>query len=262
MDIPRLGFGTWQSTGDDCICAVEKALEVGYRHIDTADRYGNHREIAQALKSSDLKREDYFLTSKKWWDQLTKQDVIDDVHRFLEELQVDYLDLVLVHWPNRQFDPKDTFEGFEELKREGVIKHAGVSNYTVHHIQDVLNAGFEVFTNQVELHPTFTQNDLKAFCDMKNIILTAYSPLGRGTDLELPEVTSIAAKHGAQPAQIILAWIMARGIVAIPKSITPERIKANFESLNIKLDGEDMAKMNLIKQEPRLLLTDWNDFEY
>ena len=262
MEIPRLGFGTWQSTGDDCVRAVEKALEVGYRHIDTADRYGNHHEVAKAIKSSGLKREDFFLTTKKWWDQLTKQDVVDDVHRFLEELRVDYLDLVLVHWPNRQFDPRDTFEGFEELKREGVIKHAGVSNYTKHHLEDVLDAGFEIFTNQVEHHPTFNQMELKKFCDAKNIRLTAYSPLGRGVDLTNEIVSGLSDKYGVSSAQVILNWTISRGIIAIPKSITSARIEDNFKSLNWKMAPEDVEKVNSIPQKPRLLDPDFGDFGY
>ena len=260
--IPSLGIGTWQATGDDCVRAVLSALEIGYRHIDTADRYGNHREVAKGIKESGLKREEIFLTTKKWMDDLSKSAVIQDVKRFQDELQTDYFDLVLIHWPNRDFDIKEAMVGFEELKEEGIVRSVGVSNFTQHHIEDVLGAGFEIVNNQVELHPSFNQNDLKKYCDSKKISLTAYSPLGRGEDLSIKEVQEIAKKHGATPAQIIIAWIIERGIVAIPKSTNTERVKENFEALKVKLDGEDMEKMNSIAQKPRMLSPGFQDFDY
>lgn len=260
--IPELGFGTWQAIGEDCVRAVETALEAGYRHIDTADRYGNHREVARGIKNSGLKREELFITTKKWMDNLSKDDVIEDVHRFHDELQTDYLDLVLIHWPNREFDIKETLEGFEHLKEEGIVRAVGVSNFTIHHLEDALATDYEIINNQVELHPTFNQNELKEFCDSKGITLTAYSPLGRGQDLNLKAISEVAKKHNATSAQVILAWILKRGIVAIPKSTTPERIKENFEAHKLELDSTDMEKINSIEQRPRLLSPEFEDFGY
>jgi diketogulonate reductase-like aldo/keto reductase len=260
--IPILGFGTWEIGGEKCVDAVSRALEVGYRHIDTADRYENHREVGLAIKKGGLKREELFVTTKTFYDELTHEAIIKNGSRFLEELQINYIDLLLVHWPNRSVPFEETFNALNQLKEKGIIKAVGVSNFTPHHIEDALKTGVEITNNQVELHPTFNQTDLKNYCYSKGIVLTAYSPLGRGSDLENPTVTELSKKYGVSPAQVILNWITARGIVAIPKSTTPERIKDNFHSLDWEMAPEDIEKMNSIPQGPRLLVPQWEDFDY
>lgn len=262
MNIPLLGFGTWQITGETCVEAVSRALEVGYRHIDTADRYGNHHEVGKAVRNSGIKREEIFLTTKVWYTNLGYKQVLESAKRFLDELQTNYLDLLLIHWPNRQTPIDETFAAFTELVNTGVIKRFGVSNFTIHHLEDVLAAGYTPYCNQVELHPTFNQKELVEFCEDRNIKVVAYSPLGMGEDLNNPAVIELAKKYSVSPAQVILNWIISRGIVAIPKSSNPERIEDNWKSQDWKMERADIEKMNGIPQGPRLLTTSWQDFDY
>lgn len=262
VSVPAVGFGTWEVTGEDCTRAVSAALEIGYRHIDTADRYGNHREVGEAIKSSGIKREELFITTKVWYSDLNHSKVLASTDRFLNELQIPYINLLLVHWPNHSISIDETFSAMEELQKNGKIRAYGVSNFTIHHVEDVLAKGYKIVNNQVELHPSFNQTDLKNFCDSHNILLTAYSPLGRGSELQNPTVINLAQKYGVSPAQVIINWIISRGIVAIPKSKTPERIKDNFDSLSWQMEQEDIDKMNAIPQAPRLLVTDWQEFDY
>src|SRR5260221_2711941 len=184
--IPALGLGTWLLTGRDCIDGVEAALEIGYRHIDTADMYGNHYEVRKGIEQSGIKREEIFITSKVWRDNLHYNDLIETCKRNLEELNIAYLDLYLMHWPNRKIPLKETFDAFEFLKAEGLIKACGVSNCNIHHLSDIMKNGYTIVNNQVEFHPALNQKELKEFCDKNNIVITAYSPLGHGRDLALP----------------------------------------------------------------------------
>lgn len=261
-EIPALGFGTWQMTGEECTSAVLSALEVGYRHIDTADRYENHFDIAKALRQANINREELFITSKVWFTDLGHDELIDTCKRSLEELQISYLDLFLIHWPNREISIKESLEAFEELKQNGLIKSFGVSNCTKHHLQDCIDSGFTPANNQVELHPLMGQPELQKFCDENKIVLTAYSPLGHGEEINLPEIVEIAQKHGKSPAQVIINWITARGIVAIPKSTNPGRIKENFESLDFELTAEEIKNLNALDKNSRQISPDWADFEY
>ncbi len=194
-NIPVLGLGTWQLTGKTCQQAVEKALKLGYRHIDTADAYGNHQQIAKALKTSRIPRDQLFITSKLWLSNLNRKDVLNDTQRFLEELQTNYIDLLLIHWPNSQIPLKETLDSMNELKMNNIIKAIGVSNFTTAHLNKAISSGVEISNNQVEIHPSFQQKDLRIFCKNKNIILTAYSPIGQGEDLKLPIIVELAKKY-------------------------------------------------------------------
>lgn len=260
--IPALGFGTWKLTGNQCTESVEAALKVGYRHIDTAERYENQEYIHPAISDSNIPREELFITSKIWFTELHHDNLISECKKCLEQLDILYLDLLLIHWPNRQIPLEETLKGFSDLKEQGLIKSFGVSNATIHHLKDCIDIGFTPTVDQVELHPTFAQNELKTFCDANKIILTAYSPLGQGGEIELPEIVEIAKIYDKTPAQIILNWIVGRGIVAIPKSTNPQRIKENFESLDFKLKDEDIVKLNSLDRGNRILKAPWADFEY
>jgi len=262
INIPFIGFGTWKLTGEVCVKAVLKALEVGYRHIDTADRYGNHKEVAKAVKDSGIKREEIFITTKVWYTELNYRNVLDSLERFLDELQTDYIDLLLVHWPNRQIPIEETFDAFCELTNTKKIRYYGVSNYTIHHIEDVISKGYKPFVNQVELHPSFNQKELHEYCKSKNILLTAYSPLGMGDELKNPTVVELSKKYNVSPAQVILNWIISRRIAAIPKSTNPVNIKDNLKSLEWKMEEIDIEKINAIEQKPRLLNPPWHEFDY
>ncbi|MBI1961394.1 MAG: aldo/keto reductase, partial [Parcubacteria group bacterium] len=244
--IPALGLGTWKLKGDECVRAVSAALEIGYTHIDTADAYDNHHEVGKAIKASGIPRDALFVTSKIWPDEQQKSAVIPACERILSELGLEYLDLLLMHWPDRSIPFADTLGEMEKLRAQGLIRSNGVSNFTVHHLQDALETGKEFVANQVEFHPTLNQKELKAFCDEHQILMTAYSPLARGKDLDLPAIIELAEKYEKTPAQIIINWVLAKGMAAIPKSATPRRIKENWEAQNFELSEEDVAKIDAI----------------
>ena len=259
--IPVLGFGTWQLVGDTGTNAVVKALEVGYRHIDTADRYGNHKEIAQATQQSSLKREDLFITTKIPRTLLERENVLLSVDRYLQELNTSYIDLLLIHWPNKNIPIAETLGAMQELKEQGKIRAIGVSNFTMHHLKDALRdtsgqakaTGVEITNNQIELHPTFNQKELREYCAANSIVVTAYSPLGRGQDIGLPLFQELAKKYNASPAQVILNWILQLGCVAIPKSEHEDQIEDNFKTLNWTLKQEDIELINQFPQGERLV---------
>lgn len=262
VSIPVLGFGTWQLIGKDCVNGVRIALETGYRHIDTADKYGNHREVAQGIKQGGVPRNEIFLTTKIWRTDLAKDTVPISCDRFLQELQTDYIDLLLIHWPNKDIPIGETLEAMNKLKEAGKVKAMGVSNFTKHHLEDALKTDIEITNNQVEIHPSFRQEEMKAFCDEKEITVTAYSPLGRGQDIALPTIQTIAQKHNATPAQVILAWLLSRGIIAIPKSDKQEEIESNFKAPELVLSEEDIAAINSVPQGPRLVNPEFAEWDY
>lgn len=262
IEIPSLGFGTWQIQGDVCTNAVNIALEVGYRHIDTATAYENHLAIKPALQKSGLKREDYFLTSKLWIDSFGKQQALDAAKRALDELGVDYLDLYLMHWPVRDAEILPTLEAFIELKETGLVKEWGVSNTTVHHLQDYIDKGFHPSNVQVEFHPSLNQKTLKEFCDKNNILLTAYSPIAQGADLKLEIIQKLAEKYSTSTSQVILNWIISKGIVAIPKASSRDHIQDNFNTLKWEMSEEDIKAIDEVNTNNRLIVPPWADFNY
>jgi len=260
--IPAIGFGTWKLTSTVCSDAVKMALDIGYRHIDTADIYDNHREVGIGINSTSVKRDEIFLTSKVWHTNLKKADVNDCAKRNLDELNTDYINLYLIHWPNRATNLQETIEALEELKQQNIIKEWGVSNFNQHHLQDCIVLGFKPANNQVEFHPSFYQRELKEFADKNNILLTAYSPLGQGIDLNLPIIVELSKKYSKSPAQIILNWINSKNIVVIPKATIFEPMKENFESIDFTIDDEDLKKIDSININKRLLEPEFSDFNY
>ena len=261
-DVPALGFGTWQLLGEECLRATKKALEIGYRHIDTADKYANHRYVGKAMEESGVDRKEIFLTTKVWYSDLRSAELKRSVLRFLEELETGYLDLLLIHWPNKNISLKESLLAMDQLKKDGIIRNIGVSNFTIHHLKDCLETGVEVVNNQVELHPTFGQFELQKFAQENGILLTAYSPLGRGAELSILELEEIAEKYGKTVSQVILNWIVARGIIAIPKATSEEHIKENFEALDFELSSEDIEAINKLDRGQRLIDNEWSEFDY
>lgn len=260
--IPALGFGTWKLEGQDAVDSTIKALEIGYRHIDTADVYGNHTQVGQAIIDSGVERKEIFLTTKVWHSKLDAPQLRESVEKFLRELQTDYIDLLLIHWPNREISLEETLKTMDALKTEGIVKNIGVSNFTINHLKDCLKTGIEIVNNQVELHPTFGQFELQKFCDENGIIVTAYSPLGRGADLELPELVSIASKYNKTVPQVIINWVVARGLIAIPKATSEEHIRENFEALDFALSSDDIEAINKLDKGERLIDNNWSEFDY
>lgn len=248
-------------TGDDAVRSTETALKLGYRHLDTADKYGNHREVGKAIKNSGLDRKEIFLTTKVWYSELAPKNLRESARRFLKELQTDYIDLLLIHWPNKGIPIEDSLKEMDSLKKEGIIKNIGVSNFTEKHLKTCLETGIEIVNNQVEIHPTFAQFDLQKFATKNGILLTAYSPLGRGADLNIGLISDIAKKYGKTVPQVILNWIAGRGLIVIPKASSEEHIKENFESLGFELNEEEIDAMNRLDSGNRLIHPEWNEFE-
>jgi diketogulonate reductase-like aldo/keto reductase len=261
ISIPAIGLGTWQLTGSDCVEGVEYALTLGYKAIDTADAYGNHRQVAEGIKKSGVKREDFFLTTKIWNDQHTHDGVSASGERFLKELEVDYIDLLLIHWPMRNVPIEETLAAMNELKERGIVKAIGVSNFNEHHLEDVLKVGVDVVNNQVEIRPQWNQKALRDFCASKNISITAYSSL-RGGDPEVPVIVELAGKYGKTPSQVILNWVTARGMIVIPKSAHKGRIKENLESQDFEIEEADLAKIDELPQTGRTAMPSFQDFDY
>jgi 2,5-diketo-D-gluconate reductase B len=260
MKIPIIGHGTWQVKGALCQAATEMALEIGYRHIDTAKAYGNHQDIAVALKHSSIPRDQVFITSKLWRDFLHKSQVAAELDQTLNELELDYLDLYLIHWPNSTVPIRETLEALQECKDRGLIKAVGVSNFTAQHLNEAASAGVEIATNQVEFHPSLNQKELKAFCDKHEIRLTAYSPIAQGQDLKLPMIAELAKKYDRSPSQVVLNWLIRKNLIVIPRATNREHLLDNWQTLEWELSPEDVEKIDQIGGHNRLVKPDFQEF--
>lgn len=262
-EIPVIGFGTYTLKGSEGINSVEIALESGYRHIDTAEAYQNQKEVGQAIKNSSLKREDIFLTSKVDFNNLAYNNVLSACDETLLDLDTDYLDLYLIHWPNKKIPMEETFKALKKLKEQGKIRNVGVSNFTIKHLEDVEEiSDVDIATNQVEFHPFLYQKELYDYCMSKNILITAYSPIARGKVFESEVLKKIANKYDKNPAQLSLKWMIEKDIVVIPRSKTPEHIKNNIQLFDWELKDEDIALIDNIKEEKRLVDPEWGEFDY
>ncbi|MHB9781788.1 aldo/keto reductase [Streptococcus sp. 10F2] len=246
LTIPKIGFGTWQiPEGELAFQSVSYALEAGYRHIDTAQIYGNEASVGRAIAQSGLERKDIFLTTKIWNDKIGFEDSRASVIESMEKLGVDYLDLVLIHWPNPaasrdclpwQERNAAVYRALESLYREGKVKAIGVSNFMIHHLEALMEtAEIRPHVNQIMLAPGTPQKDLVTYCQSKDILLEAYSPFGTGTLFENEEAGRLAREAGLTLAQLALAWSLDKGFLPLPKSTSPENIQANvaIESLSI-----------------------------
>lgn len=259
--MPAIGLGTWQLTGEECVAGVAHALAVGYTHIDTADIYGNHREVAQGIKNSGVARDKIFITTKVWNNKHNRDGVIESGERFLKELEIDYIDLLLIHWPMRDVAVEETLRAMDELKQQGVVRAIGVSNFTEHHLEDALKSGVEIVNNQVEIRPQWSQKVLRDYCASKNISVTAYSSL-RGGGTSVPLILELAQKYNKTPAQIIINWVTARGMIAIPKSSHFARIEENLAAGEFVMEEADLARIDALPQTTRTNVPSFGDFDY
>lgn len=250
--IPQLGFGVFQIPNENTQMAVEAALEAGYRHIDTAAAYRNEAGVGAAVAASGIPREDLFITTKlRNGDQARARAAFEDSRAALGLEQVD---LYLIHWPvPSQGLFLQAWKDMEQIYSDGLVRAIGVSNFLPEHLDELTGAAdVAPAVNQIELHPTFAQRALADATRRHGIAVEAYSPLGQGEDLENSAVLEIALNHGATPAQVVLAWQLASGNIAIPKSVTPERIRENLESISVELTPAEMERINELDAGMRL----------
>ena len=257
--MPVLGIGTWEN--DDpaqCTESVANALDAGYRHVDTAQIYGNEAAVGEGIAKSDVDREDIFLASKVWIDELAPADVASSTRESLDKLGVDSVDLMYVHWPAGEYEPEETLPAFAELRDDGLIDRIGVSNFEPHHLDAATDAlGEAPFANQVEMHPLLRQEELREYADANGVELVAYSPLARGEILDDPAIVDIAEKHGVSAAQVSLAWLRESGVTAIPKATGIDHIRDNLASLDFELDDEDIDAIDSLGRTDRQLNPDF-----
>jgi 2,5-diketo-D-gluconate reductase A len=245
--IPQLGYGVWLIPDDVATECVRTAIDAGYRSIDTAKIYENERGVGAALRSSGVSREDMFVTTKLWNSDHNNVEGAFDTS--MELLGLEYLDLYLMHWPAPQTGNfRAAWKAMVQLQESGRVRSIGVSNFNVEHlVQIVDDTGVVPAINQVELHPFFQQQELRAHCDQNGIAVEAWSPLGRGgTLLETPTITEIADELGKTPAQVVLRWDIQLGVVTIPKSVTPSRIAENLTVFDFELNADHMAAISLL----------------
>jgi diketogulonate reductase-like aldo/keto reductase len=260
-EIPALGFGTWQLYGDECQRTVELALEVGYRHIDTAQMYDNEREVGAALKASRVPREEIFLTTKVQRTRIGKGELQTSVEESLERLDQDYADLILVHWPNPDIPLRETMAALADIRERGLTRHVGVSNFTVRLIEQAVKlSDVPLVNNQVEYHPFLDQSKVLATCRKHGISLTAYCPLARGRVFESKVLAEIAEEKGRTVSQIVTRWLIQQeGVIAIPRTSKPGRVVENFQIDGFELSAAEMARIfQLNEHRQRVVNLAWS----
>lgn len=254
LKMPQLGFGVWQVEDDEAASAVEKAIQTGYRSIDTAMIYKNENGVGRGIKNSGINREDLFITTKVWNADQGYDNTIRAFDESLERLGMDYVDLYLIHWPTPEFDDYvDTYKAMEKLYNDGKVKAIGVCNFDVDHLQRILDeCDVKPVLNQIECHPYLAQKEVKEFCAKHDIFVEAWSPLMQGGDVLKDEaVQSIAEEHSKTPAQVVLRWHLQNNTIVIPKSVTPSRIEENFDVFDFELSSEEMQKINELDRGER-----------
>ena len=251
--IPQLGYGVFKVDPDIAADVTAQALSAGYRHIDTAKIYGNEEGVGRAIAESRIPREDLFVTTKLWDDAHAFDDAIAACEASLERLGLDYVDLYLIHWAvPSQGQYVEAWKALIALQERGLVRAIGVSNFPKEQLAEIIEAtGVVPAIHQIELHPYFQQRELRGIHEEKGILTESWGPLGQGKSdlLENETITQIAAAHDASPAQVVLAWHLAHGIVTIPKSITPSRIVENLAAVELTLTAEEVAAIDALDRE-------------
>jgi 2,5-diketo-D-gluconate reductase B len=256
--IPKLGFGTWRLDGRDCEEGVADALAAGYRHLDTAAMYGNEAEVGRGLRASGIDRDEIWLTTKVWPDDLEPERVRASLEGSLRALGTEYVDLFMIHWPNPRVPLAATLEAMAALRAEGRTREIGVSNFTSGQFQEALDLA-PVIVNQVEYHPFLDQSAVLEVCRERDVELTAYRPLFKGEAMEDPVIGEIAAAHGATPAQVTIAWLIGQERVsAVPKASSPERRRENLAALELRLSSEERRRIDALPKDRRAVETEWS----
>jgi len=255
QQIPQFGFGVFLVPPAETTAAVSSALEAGYRHIDTAEMYGNEAEVGAAIRKSGLDRADVFITTKLNNGYHRPDDARVAFDNSLTALGVDYVDLFLIHWPlptRYGGDFVSTWQTLEEFYRDGRARSIGVSNFQPHHLRRIhQECEITPALDQIEVNPYLTQDDVRGFCAEHQIAIEAWSPLARGNALDDPTVDDIARRYGKTPAQVILRWHIERGDIVFPKSVTPARIRENFDIFDFELTGEDVEAITALNRNQR-----------
>jgi 2,5-diketo-D-gluconate reductase B len=252
--MPRLGFGTWQLTGADCVEGVKHALELGYRHIDTAAVYNNEEAVGRGIREAGVDRESIFLVTKLWHTDLRPGAVHTAVRDSLRRLETDHVDLMHIHWPSTDGVPlADTLGALDEAREQGLVRHVGVCNFTPTQVKQAA-ALTELLTVQVEYHPFLSQDDLLHLCRRHGLALTAYSPLARGRVLDHPVLQDIAREHDATPAQVALAWLLGKDSVSvIPKAASAEHRATNLAASGMVLDPDSIRRIEALADGGRIV---------
>jgi 2,5-diketo-D-gluconate reductase B len=267
LNMPKLGLGTWPMLGEECTQAVEQALKLGYRHIDTAAAYNNEEAVGQALVNSPTPREQIHVTTKIWWDQLQPDAMRHSMDRSLKALRSDYVDLFMVHWPTTDWDLPRTIETLVSFKEQGLARNIGVANFPLPLLRKVVEElGAPLSAIQVEYHVLLGQNALLDYARQHDLALTAYSPLARNKVSDIPQIQQVAARHGVLPTQVALKWLLDQpNVAAIPKASSEANQLANLASLDVQLDDEDRALIAGLSKRERLVSPDfapvWDAFD-
>lgn len=259
--IPAIGAGTFRLEGEVAYNSVRMALEEGYRHIDTAQIYGNEAEVGRALKDSGIAREDIFLTTKVWMSNFAAEQFVDSVKESLEKLQTEYVDLLLIHWPlqDDSVPMQDYLASLKQVKSQGLAREIGISNFTVAQTKqaiEILGTG-ELFTNQVEVHPFLQNRKVVEFCQANDIKVTAYMPLAVGAVFKDSTLQAIAKSHGTNAASVALAWVRQLGMPTIPSSTKRANLKSNLDSQTVTLSDEQMAQIAELDRNERIAAPDF-----
>lgn len=251
VEIPVVGFGTFKIDNKDVKDLVLSALELGYRHIDTASYYNNEEGIGEAIKQSGLKREELFITSKLWLDDLGYNNTIKAFEKTMKNLKLDYIDLYLVHWPRPS--AIESWKALEEFNAQKRARAIGVCNYKKQHLEELIEASNIIpAINQIELHPKFQQQETYEYCMKKNIAVEAWSPIMKGKVAEMETLIAIGDKYNKTPAQVALRWHLQNNIIVIPKSAHQERIKQNLDIFDFNLTDQDMSDIKVLDADIRL----------
>ncbi|MGG5820663.1 aldo/keto reductase [Falsiroseomonas sp. HW251] len=254
MAMPRIGLGTWPMKGRECRAAVESALSLGYRHIDTAEMYGNEDAVGAGIRASGLPREQVFVTTKIWNDKTNGAAIRRAFDDCLERLAMPHVDLLLIHWPSPQLQLEDALKGLAAIRAEGRARAIGVSNFPPRLLQRAIDAGVQLSCLQVENHLFLDQSALRRICRANDMVVTSYSPLAKGASLDASAIGRVAAKHGATKAQVALAWLLAQdGVAMVPKAASPARQRENLGALDVTLDAEDLAALAALPKDRRFV---------
>ena len=242
-EIPKIGLGTWRMEGSTCRDAVSTALDLGYRHIDTAQAYSNEREVGQAIEHSNVDRDEIFLTTKVWPMNRKRADIVNSVNESLTKLGTEYVDLLLIHWPNPLASTGEVMRTLSDLQNDGLTRHIGVSNFDAEQLETAREkATVDVFTDQVQFHPFNPQEELLEYCQENDVLLTAYSPLAHGGAMHDHVLTELGKKYDKTPAQVALRWVTQQEkVVTIPKSTSEEHLEQNLDIFDFELTETEMA---------------------